>query len=83
MTWRRERPKRATRKKSGASARRPSARIEPALRSHFYTSICQANTRLVLVSVSTETDDALHPALIDCNIESIWPFDTALGRIAW
>jgi K+-sensing histidine kinase KdpD len=31
-----------------------------------------------LASVSAETDDALHPALINCNSESFWQFNTAL-----
>ena len=31
-----------------------------------------------LASVSTETDDALHPTLIDCNSEGIWQFHAAL-----
>jgi hypothetical protein len=30
-----------------------------------------------LASVSAETDDALHPALIDCSSESLWPFGAA------
>jgi PAS domain S-box-containing protein len=31
-----------------------------------------------LASVSTETDDGLHPALVDCDGESIWQFQAAL-----
>jgi DNA-binding NtrC family response regulator/signal transduction histidine kinase len=33
-----------------------------------------------LVSVSAQFDDDLHPAVIDCNSESIWRFDTALSE---
>src|SRR5262245_10585667 len=33
-----------------------------------------------LASVSAETDDDLHPTVIDCNSESIWPFHTALSE---
>ena len=33
-----------------------------------------------LTGVSVETDDSLHPALIDCNSESVWPFNTALAE---
>ena len=33
-----------------------------------------------LASVSAETDDALHPAVIDCNSESIWRFRRALAE---
>src|SRR5215471_17877367 len=33
-----------------------------------------AEHRARLASVSAETDDDLHPAVIDCNSESIWPF---------
>jgi hypothetical protein len=32
-----------------------------------------------LVSVSAETDNDLHPTVIDCNSESIWRFHTALS----
>jgi DNA-binding NtrC family response regulator/signal transduction histidine kinase len=33
-----------------------------------------------LAGVSTETDEALHPAVIDCDSESIWRFDAALAE---
>ena len=33
-----------------------------------------------LASVSAETDEALHPAVIDCNSESIWRFNAALAE---
>jgi transcriptional regulator with GAF, ATPase, and Fis domain len=33
-----------------------------------------------LVSVSAETDDDLHPTVIDCDRESIWQFHTALSE---
>ena len=33
-----------------------------------------------LASVSAETDGALHPAVIDCNSESIWRFQAALAE---
>jgi signal transduction histidine kinase len=78
VIWPRERLKHVTRKKCGASARKSSARIALAHRSRFCTSIWQARIRLRLASVSAETDDALHPALINCNSESFWQFNTAL-----
>jgi GAF domain-containing protein len=36
--------------------------------------------RARLVSVSAETDDDLHPTVIDCDRESIWQFHTALSE---
>ena len=33
-----------------------------------------------LASISADTDEALHPAVIDCNSESIWRFNAALAE---
>ena len=33
-----------------------------------------------LASISAETDEALHPAVVDCNSESIWRFNAALAE---
>jgi len=34
----------------------------------------------LLVSVSAETDDDLHPTVVDCDSESIWRFHAALSE---
>ena len=34
--------------------------------------------KAALAGVSVESDDSLHPAVIDCNGESVWRFNTAL-----
>jgi DNA-binding NtrC family response regulator/signal transduction histidine kinase len=36
--------------------------------------------RASLTGVSVETDDSLHPALIDCKRESVWRFNAALAE---
>ncbi len=36
--------------------------------------------RASLTAVSVETDDSLHPALIDCKSESVWRFNIALAE---
>jgi signal transduction histidine kinase len=61
------------RKKFGASALKPSANIDLPSRSHFYMNIGRS-------SISAQIDDDLHPAVIDCNSESIWQFDVALSE---
>src|SRR5262249_4884579 len=36
--------------------------------------------RAVLKGISIETDDSLHPGLIDCNGDSVWRFNAALAE---
>ena len=60
------------RPKCGVSAQRRLGRIDQVLRSHFSTRILPR-----LSSLSVETEDALHPALIDCSTEGLWPFNAA------
>jgi DNA-binding NtrC family response regulator/signal transduction histidine kinase len=36
--------------------------------------------KALLAGVSAETDHSLHPALVDCNGESVWRFNTALAE---
>jgi DNA-binding NtrC family response regulator/signal transduction histidine kinase len=45
----------------------------------FLYEYLPAEQKALLTGVSVETDDSLRPALIDCNRESIWRFNTALA----
>ncbi|MBV8818750.1 MAG: GAF domain-containing protein, partial [Acidobacteriaceae bacterium] len=45
----------------------------------FLYEYLPGENKAYLASVSAETDNALHPALIDCNRESLWRFNVALA----
>jgi DNA-binding NtrC family response regulator/signal transduction histidine kinase len=44
----------------------------------FLYEYLAAEQRAHLTGVSVETDDSLHPAVVACSGESVWPFTTAL-----
>jgi DNA-binding NtrC family response regulator/signal transduction histidine kinase len=45
----------------------------------FLYEYLPGESRACLASLSAETDGALHPALVDCNSESLWRFNAALA----
>ncbi len=80
MIWRREWLKHDMRRKFGASARKPSANIDRRVPFAFLYEYRPVERQARLASVSAEIGDDLHPAVIDCNSESIWRFHTALSE---